>query len=195
MGFFSKPAPLDPRFTLPAVKRMDCTQLYFPCKSEMAMMNFKWLEKQMKSDTYTYQEPMILVNRIMETSDFWKQVNIINLDDATNGLVQYVMGLEALKLKEDDFAELFMAANFGLLAGLFESSSKTTSKDECHPDIWNAMTFLSSIRGESLDGTEKPGKDSAFLFICQKTCEAGYVMGKLGGLTLAEVFKRWNDVR
>jgi len=42
MGLFSKAAPLDPRFSLPVVKRMDCTQLNFPCKSEMAMTNFKW---------------------------------------------------------------------------------------------------------------------------------------------------------
>ena len=46
MGLFSKPAPLDSRFALPAVKRMDCTQLNFPCKSEMAMSNFKWLESK-----------------------------------------------------------------------------------------------------------------------------------------------------
>lgn len=192
MGLFSKPAPLDPRFALPSVKRMDCTQLNFPCKSEMAMSNFKWLEKQMSSGTY--QEPMILVNRIMETADFWNQIDVINLDDATNALVQYVMGLESLKLKEDDFAELYMAANFGLLAGLFESSSKTTSKDECHPDIWNAMSRLSSMRREERGGQEISEKDSTFLFICQKTGEAGHVMGKLGGLTMGEVFKRWNAV-
>jgi len=193
MGLFRKPAPLDPRFSLPVVKRMDCTQLNFPCKSEMAMTNFKWLEKQMSSGTY--QEPMILVGRIMETADFWNQVDVINLDDATSALVQYVMGLESLKLSEEDLAELYMAANFGLLAGLFESSSKTTSKDECHPDIWNAMARLSSMRREERGGKEISEKDSAFLFICQKTGEAGYVMGKLGGLTLGEVFKRWNSDR
>ena len=193
MGLFSKPAPLDPRFSLPAVKKMDCTQLNFPCKSEVAMMNFKWLEKQMSSGTY--QEPLILVNRIMETVEFWNQIDIINLDDATNVLVQYVMGLESLKLKEDDFADLYMAANFGLLAGLFESSSKTTSKDECHPDIWNAMSRLSSMRRQERGGDEISEKDSAFLFICQKTGEAGHVMGKLGGLTMGEVFKRWNAIR
>lgn len=193
MGIFSKPAPLDPRFALPAVKRMDCTQLNYPSKSEVAMMNFKWLEKQMSSGTY--QEPMILVNRIMESAEFWNQVDIVNLDDATNSLVQYVMGLESLALKEDDFADLYMAANFGLLAGLFESSSKTTSKDECHPDIWNAMSRLGSMRREERGGDEISEKDSAFLFICQKTGEAGHVMGKLGGLTMGEVFKRWNAVR
>jgi len=190
MGLFSKPAPLDPRFALPSVKRMDCTQLNFPCKSEIAMTNFKWLEKQMASGTY--QEPLILVNRIMETTEFWKQIDVINLDDATNALVQYVMGLESLKLKQDDFADLYMAANFGLLAGLFEGSSKTTSKDECHPDIWNAMARVSSMRRQERGGKEISDKDSAFLFICQKTGEAGYVMSKLGGLTLGEVFKRWN---
>jgi hypothetical protein len=193
MGLFSKAAPLDPRFTLPAVKRMDCTQLNFPCKSEMAMMNFKWLDKRMASGNY--QEPLILVNRIMETTDFWKKIDVINLDDATNALVQYVMGLESLKLNEDDFADLYMAANFGLLAGLFESASKTTSKDECHPEIWNAMSRLNSMRREERGGKEISEKDSAFLFICQKTCEAGHVMGKLGGLTLGEVFKRWNAAR
>ena len=190
MGLFSKPAPLDPRFALPSVKKMDCTQLNFPCKSEIAMTNFKWLEKQMASGTY--QEPLILVNRIMETTEFWKQIDVINLDDATNALVQYVMGLESLKLKQDDFADLYMAANFGLLAGLFEGSSKTTSKDECHPDIWNAMARVSSMRRQERGGKEISDKDSAFLFICQKTGEAGYVMSKLGGLTLGEVFKRWN---
>jgi len=190
MGLFSKPAPLDPRFALPSVKRMDCTKLNFPCKSEIAMTNFKWLEKQMASGTY--QEPLILVNRIMETTEFWKQIEVINLDDATNALVQYVMGLESLKLKQDDFADLYMAANFGLLAGLFEGSSKTTSKDECHPDIWNAMARVSSMRRQERGGKEISDKDSAFLFICQKTGEAGYVMSKLGGLTLGEVFKRWN---
>jgi len=193
MGLFSKPAPLDPLFALPSVKRMDCTQLHFPCKSEVAMTNFRWLEKQMSSGTY--QEPMILVNRIMESSDFWKQVDIINLEDATNALVQYVMMLESLKLNEDDFADLYMAANFGLLAGLFESSSKTTSKDECHPEIWNAMSRLSSMRRQERGGEEISEKDSAFLSICQKTGEAGHVMGKLGGLTMGEIFKRWNAVR
>ena len=193
MGFFSKQAPLDPRFALPPVKRMDCTQLNFPCKSEMAMSNFKWLEKQMSSGNY--QEPMILVNRIMETAEFWNQIDIINLDDATDAIVQYVMGLESLKLKEDDFAELYLAANFGLLAGLFESASKTTSKDECHPDIWNAMSRLSSMRREERGGKKITDKDSKFLFLCQKTSEAGHVMGKLGGLTMGEVFKRWDAVR
>lgn len=193
MGLFSKPAPVDPRFTLPRVKRMDCTQLNFPCKSEYAMMNLKWLEKQMTSGSY--QEPMILVKRILDTKDFWKQVNVINLDDATNALVQYVMGLETLSLNERDFAELYMAANFGLLAGLFESSSKTTGKDECHPEIWNALSRLSSFRREERGGKEISEEDSTFLFICQKTSEAGYVMGKLGGLTLGQVFQRWNADR
>jgi hypothetical protein len=193
MGLFSKQKPLDARFTLPAVKRIDCTQLNFPCKSEIAMTNFKWLDKQMSAGTY--QEPMILVNRIMETAEFWKQVEIINLDDATNALVQYVMGLESLSLNEDDFADLYMAANFGLLAGLFESASKTTSRDECHPDIWNAMSRLSSMRREERGGSAISEKDSKFLFICQKTGEAGHVMGKLGGLTMGEIFKRWNAVR
>jgi hypothetical protein len=159
----------------------------------MAMSNFKWLEKQMSSGNY--QEPMILVNRIMETAEFWNQIDIINLDDATNAIVQYVMGLESLKLKEDDFAELYLAANFGLLAGLFESASKTTSKDECHPDIWNAMSRLSSMRREERGGKKITDKDSKFLFLCQKTSEAGHVMGKLGGLTMGEVFKRWDAVR
>ena len=140
MGLFNKTAPLDPRFTLPAVKKMDCTQLNFPCKSEMAMMNFKWLEKQMSSGKY--QEPLILVNRIMDSAIFWEKLDVLNLGDATNALVQYVMGIESLKLKKEDFADLYMAANFGLLAGLFEGASKTTAKDACHPEIWNAMSRL-----------------------------------------------------
>ena len=42
----------------------------------------------------------------METADFWNQIEVINLDDVTNALAQYVMGLESLKLNEDDFADL-----------------------------------------------------------------------------------------
>ncbi len=156
-------------------------------------MNFKWLEKQMASGTY--QEPLVLVNRIMETAEFWNQIDIVNIDDATNSLVQYVMAIESLRLKEEDFADLYMAANFGLLTGLFESSSKTTSKDDCHPDVWNAMLRVATLRREERGGQKISDKDSTFLFICQKTGEAGYVMGKLGGLTLGEVFKRWNDIR
>ena len=193
MGIFSKTAPLDPRFMLPSVKKMDCTQLIFPCKSEMAMMNFRWLEKQMSSGKY--QEPMLLVNRIMETSSFWKKIDLINLDDLTNSLVQYVMSIESLKLNENDFADLYMATNFGLLAGLFESASKTTSRDACHPEIWNAMSRLNSMRRDERGGKEISEKDSAFLFICQKSGEAGYVMGKLGGLTVGDVFARWNEGR
>jgi hypothetical protein len=131
----------------------------------------------------------------METSDFWKEINVVNLDDSTNALVQYVMSIESLKLNKSDFADLYMAANFGLLAGLFESSSKATSRGECHPEIWNAMSRLNSMRREERGGKDISEKDSAFLFICQKTGEAGYVMGKLGGLTLGEVFKRWNADR
>ena len=142
-----------------------------------------------------YEEPLVLINRIMESADFWNQIDVINLDDATNALVQYVMGLESLKLKEDDFAELYMAAKFGLMAGLFESASKTTDKAACHPDIWNAMSRLSSMRGEERGGKEISENDFAFLFICQKASEAGHVMGKLGGLTLGEVFKRWDAIR
>jgi hypothetical protein len=156
------------------------------------MTNFKWVEMQMSSGTY--QEPMILVNRIIETTEFWKQIDVINLEDATHALVQYVMELESLKLNENDFADLYMAANFGLLAGLFESSSKKTSKHDCHPEIWNALTRLSSMRRQERGGQELSEKDSAFLFLCEKTGEAGYVMGKLGGLTMGEVFKRWNAV-
>ena len=193
MGLFSKSAPLDPRFALPAVKRMDCTQLHFPCKSEMAMTNFKWLEKQISSGNY--QEPLVLVNHILETADFWEQLGVINIGDATKALVQFVIALESLKLKKTDLADLNMSANFGLLAGLFEISSKTTSKDECHPDIWNAMCRLSSMRREERGGDAISEKDSAFLFICEKTSEAGYVMGRLGGLSLEEVFTHWNDVR
>lgn len=142
-----------------------------------------------------YQEPMLLVNRIMETSSFWKEIDLINLDDLTNALVQYVMSIESLKLNENDFADLYMATNFGLLAGLFESASKTTSRDACHPEIWNAMSRLNSMRRDERGGKEIFEKDSAFLFICQKSGEAGYVMGKLGGLTVGEVFVRWNEGR
>jgi hypothetical protein len=190
VGIFSKATPLDPRFLLPPVKKLDCTQLLFPCKSEMAVMNFKWVDKQMSSGKY--QEPMLLVNKIMESADFWDAVEIVNLDEATNSLVQYVMAIESLKLNEDDFAELYVAAKFGLLAGLFESSSKTTDRDSCHPDIWNAMSRLSSIRGQERNRQEGSNSYSAFLHVCQKTAEAGHVMGKLGGLTLGELFNRWN---
>lgn len=191
MGLFNKTAPLDPRFILPAVKKMDCTQLNFPCKSEVAMMNFRWIDKRMSSGKY--QDPMMMVSRILETSDFWKEIDVVNLDNSTNALVQYVMSIESLKLKKNDFADLFMATNFGLLAGLFESASKTTSRDACHPEIWNAMSRINSMRREERGGKEISEKDSAFLFICQKTSEAGYVMGKLGGLTVGEVFARWNE--
>jgi hypothetical protein len=193
MGLFSKPAPLDPIFKLPTVKKMECTQLSFPCKSELAMLNFKWIDKQMSLGTY--QEPLIIVNRVMESADFWKQVEVVDLDQATQALVQYVMSLESLKLEENDFAELYMAANFGLLAGLFESSSKTTEKNACHPEIWNAMSRLSSMRREERGGEKISEADSTFLFLCQKTTEAGHVMGKIGGLTMSEIFKRWNALR
>jgi len=193
MGIFSKPAPLDPKFALPPAKNRECTELRFPCKSELAMSNFRWMEKQMVSGTY--QDPLILVGRILETSEIWNDFDAFDLDEATNALVQYVMGLESLKLKEKDFADLYMAASFGLLAGLFEGASKTTDRNVCHPDIWNAMLRLSSMRREERGGEKISDKNSEFLFICQKTTEAGYVMGKLGGLTLGEVFKRWNAVR
>jgi hypothetical protein len=193
MGLFNKTAPLDPRFTLPSVKKMDCTQLIFPCKSEVAMMNFRWIDKRMSSGKY--QDPMMMVSRILETSDFWKEIDVVDLDNSTNALVQYVMSIESLKLKKNDFADLFMATNFGLLAGLFESASKTTSRDACHPEIWNAMSRLNSMRREERGGKEISEKDSAFLFICQKSGEAAYVMGKLGGLTVGEVFARWNEGR
>jgi hypothetical protein len=172
---------------------MDCTQLIFPCKSEVAMMNFRWIDKRMSSGKY--QDPMMMVSRILETSDFWKEIDVVNLDNSTNALVQYVMSIESLKLKKNDFADLFMATNFGLLAGLFESASKTTSRDSCHPEIWNAMSRLNSMRREERGGKEISEKDSAFLFICQKSGEAAYVMGKLGGLTVGEVFARWNEGR
>ncbi len=117
------------------------------------------------------------------------------MNQATQKLVQYVIGLESLTLNEDDYTELYMAANFGLLAGLFESSSKTTDKGACHPEIWNAMSRLSSLRKDDRGGEKMEEKEFAFMFLCQKTTEAGYVMGKLGGLTMAEVFKRWNALR
>jgi hypothetical protein len=91
MGLFNKTAPLDPRFTLPSVKKMDCTQLIFPCKSEVAMMNFRWIDKRMSSGKY--QDPMMMVSRILETSDFWKEIDVVNLDNSTNALVQYVMSI------------------------------------------------------------------------------------------------------
>jgi hypothetical protein len=193
MGLFSKAGPLDPMFTLPPVRKMECTQLNFPCKSEMAMMNFKWIDKQMS--TGKYQDPVVMVNRIMESSEFWQHVEVVDLNQATQKLVQYVIGLESLTLNEDDYTELYMAANFGLLAGLFESSSKTTDKGACHPEIWNAMSRLSSLRRDDRGGEKMEEKEFAFMFLCQKTTEAGYVMGKLGGLTMAEVFKRWNALR
>jgi len=190
VGLFSKSGPLDTRFALPAVRKSECTQLNFPCKSEMAMMNFKWIDKQMS--TGKYQDPVVMVNRIMESADFWKLIEVVDLNQATLALVQYVVNLEALTLNEDDSSELYMAANFGLLAGLFESSSKTTDKNACHPEIWNAMSRLSSLRRDDIGGEKVKEAASAFLFLCQKTTEAGYVMGKIGGLTMGEVFKRWN---
>jgi hypothetical protein len=193
MGLFSKPGPLDPRFALPPVKKMECTQLHFPCKSEIAMMNFKWLEKQMAIGKY--EERLLTVNRIMETENFWEQIEAANLDGSTDAIVQYVMALESLKLSEEEFTELYVAARFGILAGLFESASKTTDKNACHPEVWNAMSRVNVIRRDGRGGENISEEDSKFLFICQKTTEAGYVMGKVGGLTLGEIFKRWNATR
>lgn len=154
-------------------------------------MNFRWLDKQMSSGAY--KEPLELVNRIMESAEIWKDVDIVNIDDATNALVQYVMALESLSLSEKDFGDLYFSANFGLLAGMFESASKTTSKEACHPDIWNAMSRLSQVRSMERGEDEVTDADKSFLFLCKKTTEAGYVMGKLGGLTLGELFKRWDS--
>jgi hypothetical protein len=46
-------------------------------------------------------------------------------------------------------------------------------------------------RGER-GGDKISDTDLTFLFLCQKTDEAGYVMGKLDGLSLGEIFKCWN---
>lgn len=188
MGIFSKSQPIDSRFALPAVKPRECIELRFPCKSEVAWASGEWLIRQV---ALGFHEATLLHIRIMETSEYWEQLEGINLNNAAGALAQYVTEIESIKLNENDFLELYWAAHFGLLAGLFEMASKATSEDYCHPAIWNALLHSSALRRRERGGDEISEKDWSFKFLCDKTGEAGYVMGKLGGLSLSEVFKRW----
>lgn len=184
MGLFKKQSPIDAMFTLPDVPSRECTLMGFPNNHSATMLNVSWLDKQLAAGQgFDYW-----VTRIFESEKYWGERTSGFRSDALE-IVRTIEILEGLEISEEDRAELFSRAYFGILAGIFERSSKSTSAKDCHPLIWNALKCYEHAIAESQSESQFQVEHG---IIFGQMCLAGYVVGKIEGMTVGRALLRWD---
>ncbi len=183
MGLFSNPKSLHPRFELPKVSPRDCSRMALPHMSSMLMPNLKWFEWQAKQG----QDQTYWWSRIFDSEEYWENNNI-DVGQFAFNVAHSAAAREGLEQNKEIVEDIFINAKLGVLAGMFEKASQTTSAEDCHPVVWNAMNFFNmGVRG--MEGRPQIPESSLLLREC--TTWAGYALGKIPGITVEQVFARW----
>jgi hypothetical protein len=183
MGLFSNPKPLHPRFELPKVSPRDCSRMALPHMSSMLMPNLKWFEWQAKQG----QDQTYWWSRIFDSEEYWENNNI-DVGQFAFNVAHSAAAREGLEQNKEIVEDIFINAKLGVLAGMFEKASQTTSAEDCHPVVWNAMNFF-NMGVRDMEGRPRIPESSLLLREC--TTWAGYALGKIPGITVEQVFARW----
>jgi hypothetical protein len=183
MAFFGSPKPVHPRFELPKVSPRECTEMSLPNIHSITMLNLRWLEWQAKRG----QDTSYWWTRIFDSEEFWSSPNI-DLGQYAFNIALKAATLENLSESKEIIDDLFVHAKLGILSGMFERASNTTSPRDCHPLIWNAMKFFQMDARKMPEQVEIP-KESPVLR--ESTTWAGYAFGKIPNITIEQVFSKW----
>ncbi len=183
MGLFSNPKSLHPRFELPKVSPRDCSRMALPHMSSMLMPNLKWFEWQAKQG----QDQTYWWTRIFNSEEYWEKNNI-DIGQFAFNIAHSAAAREGLEQNKEIVEDIFINAKLGVLAGMFEKASQTTSAGDCHPVVWNAMNFF-NMGVRDMEGRPQIPESSLLLREC--TTWAGYALGKIPGITVEQVFARW----
>jgi len=183
MGVFSNPKPIHPRFELPKVAPRECSRMSLPKMSAVMFPIIKWLDWQAKQK----QDQAFWIAKILDSEEFWTNMNI-DIGQFAFNIAHAAATKENLVENSDLVDDLFAHARLGVLAGMFEKASQATSPGDCHPLIWNAMTFFNmSVR--DMEGRVEVPNSSLMLREC--TTWAGYALGKVPNITIGQVFADW----
>jgi hypothetical protein len=149
----------------------------------MFMPNFKWFEWQAKQG----QDQTYWQTRIFESEDFWTNMNI-DIGQFAFNIAHAAASREGLHENKELVGEIFINAKLGILAGMFEKASQTTTAGDCHPVIWNAMNFF-NMGVRDMEGRVEIPEPSLLLREC--TTWAGYAFSKIPNITVEQVFANW----
>lgn len=188
MALFGGRSPMDPRFELPKVSSRECTELRLPRRSVYAMANHAWTATQWEKGIAP--NPAEMVIRIFDSEVFWERF-MPNVEEVALAIAVHLASTEAMELDVDQENMLFQSARFGMLAGMFDHASETTEDMYCHPEIWNARSYYSTFARERYERKSDSETEDIFLMNCDKASEAGLVMGKIGGISVMELFEHW----
>lgn len=183
MGFFSKPKPIDPMFTLPSVMSRECVEVFLPRKNTFPMSNMRWLEIQFSKK----QGPDYWVDKISESESYF--ATKVDLSPIVAAIAQAGCEADGFKPDKEAWLTLFVLAKFGLLAGMFEKASNTTKEKDCHPLPWNALKFYA----KSLRDEDKKPFGEEHIMLLTNMVYAGYLMGKLNNPNPNQIFSMWNQ--
>ena len=183
MGLFGNPKPMHPRFELPKVASRECSKMSLPNMSSMIVPNFKWFEWQAKRG----QDQSYWWKKIFDSEEFWKNMKI-DIGEFALGIAYAAATREGLEKNKEIVGDIFIHAKLGVLAGMFEKASQTTSPSDCHPIIWNAMNFF-NLEVSDMEGRAKIPESSLLLREC--TTWAGYAFGKIPNINVEQVFANW----
>lgn len=184
MGLFGKSRkPLDSRFELAKVSSRQCTKVILPSMYQMPMLNPLALGR-------IFQEGAsgdALVKRVMESEEYWRDRGV-DVDQLAYGVAKLACRLEGLDEDESIVTECFVLAKMGLLMGLFERASGTTSSTDCHPEMWNSLVLMAR-HSDDRESRKTLPENSALLY--STTAYAAYVLGKMESMTLEKLFVNW----
>ena len=183
MGIFKNSKPIHPRFELPKVSPRECFRMSLPQMSSMSMPNFKWVEWQAKQG----QDQTFWWTKIFDSEEFWKQMNI-DIGQLAFNIAHEAASREGLKENSEIVEDLFIHAKLGVLAGMFEKASQTTSPGDSHPVVWNAITFFNM---GVLGMKDRPKIPDSSLLLRECTTWGGYALGKIPNITVQQVFANW----
>ena len=168
---------------LPNVSQRESVPILFPSSNAIADLDYGALKKmaQLRQDTDYW------IVKIYETEESWKAKSI-DVSAVILPLVRQACELLNANLTNEEENVLLVAASFGMLAGLYESSSDTTSALSCHPFIWNSLhAFTLSCPAyyqSSSFHKANPGVFSNMPFL-------GFVVGKVPEINFDLLFSRW----
>ena len=176
-------------FYLPKVKLGHCVKMILPNINSRPMLNMEWLEWQFKQG----QDQSYWIERIMQSQDIYEgaidifesSLKIAMACDEVESRYRISVGEE---ISKRNVSYLEPIARFGLLAGLYERASKSTSGERCHPLVVNAIITFSKSIPERDKESELDEQDPLLILT---TCWAGFTVGKTPEISLKKVFSQW----
>ena len=181
--FFNRLKPANLTAGLPGLSTRECLPLTMPNSNSLIGLDYGSLTKMAKIGLGTDY----WIVKIYESEGSWKALSI-DVDSTVLPIVRKACEMRNAVPTTEEEKVLLVGTSFGMLAGLYESSSNTTSAQLCHGFIWNSLVAFTqscpAFYQSSSFHEANPAVFSNMPFL-------GYAVGKVPNLEFNRLFSRW----